>query len=248
MITGIIVALPEELVTLTSKRIEKGHCVFIGDKILATCSGAGASNAEASAQLLKSKGADRLISWGCAAGLSASVKPGDLILADRLIDADGNDIVVESDWYHHCFHALKEQTNGQSFVVKNGSLADSKDLVASSRDKKHLNAITGAVAIDMESAAIAKVAGLNKLGFLAIRAIADPATMDLPNAVGYSLNSQGDIILKKLLLFLALHPAELPGLIRLGSHFGKAKRTLKSVARQLESIADFNGSHELKTV
>lgn len=247
MITGIIVALPEELVTLTSKRFDKGHCVFIADKILITCSGAGALNAQASAELLKSKGANRLISWGCAAGLSTSVKPGDLILADRLIDADGNDIFVKSDWSNYCFNLIQDRNNSFSYVVHPGSLAESKYVVASSRDKKHLNAVTGAVAMDMESAAIARVAGLNNLGFMAIRAIADPATMDLPNAVGYALDNRGDILLNKLLLFLALHPAELPGLIRLGTHFGKAKRTLKSVARRLESITDFSGSHAFKT-
>ncbi len=88
MITGIVVALPEELTTLTSKKIDKGRCVFIADKLLVAYSGAGPVNAQAAAELLASKGATRLISWGCAAALSETLKPGDLILADKLIDAD----------------------------------------------------------------------------------------------------------------------------------------------------------------
>jgi len=70
--------------------------------------------------------------------------------------------------------------------------------------------------------------------------IADPVNMSLPLAINYSLNDQGDIMLGKLLLFLFLHPTELPGLIKLGLHFNAAKKTLKSVANHLGTMADFN--------
>ena len=86
MITGIVVALPEELTTLTSIKIDKGCCRFIADKLLVVYSGAGPINAQSAAELLVAEGATRLMSWGCAAALSASLKPGDLILADKLID------------------------------------------------------------------------------------------------------------------------------------------------------------------
>jgi len=39
------------------------------------------------------------------------------------------------------------------------------------------------------------------------------------------------------LKYLLLHPTELPGLIRLGLHFNKAKTTLKQVADHLDEIA-----------
>jgi len=60
--------------------------------------------------------------------------------------------------------------------------------------------------------------------------------MDLPKAINHSLNDEGDIVLSKLLLFIALHPAELPGLIKLGLHFNAAKNTLKLVAKQLDHL------------
>ncbi len=91
----------------------------------------------------------------------------------------------------------------------------------------------------MESVAIAKVAQQTNLPFLAIRAIVDPATMNLPNAVTHSLNEQGDVALTKLVLFLLTHPLELPGLIKLGMYFNKAKSKLKIVAQQLDIIASF---------
>lgn len=231
MITGIVVALPEELSTLTSKKIDKGCCAFITDTIVLVYSGAGAGNARAASELLLKQGASRLISWGCAAALSESLKPGDLTLADTLVDADGVQIGIRNDW-----HDLTKNLLSTQLKVHTGSLAESKTIVATAEDKKSLHVKTGAIALDMESVAVAAVARQNGLPFLAVRAIADPVGMDLPKAINHSLNDAGDIVLSKLLAFIALHPAELPGLIKLGLHFNAAKSTLRSVAKHLGQL------------
>lgn len=241
MITGIVAALPEEITTLTSKKIDKGRCLFIADKLLVAYSGAGPVNAKTAAELLVANGANRIISWGCAAALSSSLKPGDLILADKLIDAEGcgdAKFYVSTDWHSYTKSRLKEFV-----VVHCGRLAESVNIVSSSNDKKQIHSVTGAVALDMETIAIAKVARQYNLPFLSIRVIADPVNMNLPRAINYSLNDLGDIVLRKLLLFLFLHPAELPGLIKLGVHFNAAKKTLKSVARHIDAITGFNYSN-----
>lgn len=237
MITGIVVALQEELGTLTSKNIEKGHCVFISDKVLVAYSGAGPEYAQTAAELLVSRGVTRLISWGCAAALGASLKPGDLILADSLINADKVRFDIASDWHDHTKNILSAQS-----TVHTGCLAESPRVVSSSKDKKQLHAQTGAIALDMESIAVAKVARQHDLPFLAIRAIVDPVNMNLPKAVDHSLNDQGDVVIGKLLIFLTLHPPELPGLIKLGLHFNAAKNKLKLVAKQLDIINGFGHS------
>ncbi len=234
MISGIVVALPEELATLTSKRIDKGHCVFIANTLLVTYSGTGGKNAQAAAELLVAKGATQLISWGCAAALQPSLKSGDLTLADSLLDSNDTVLDINADWHHH-----SKQILSQSLTVHSGCLAESLSIVSSSKEKQQLQAITGAIALDMESIAIAKIARRKSLPFLAIRAIVDPVTMDLPRAIEYAANSQGDIVLSRLLLFLALHPLELPGLIRLALQFNAAKKTLKMAARHLNAISEF---------
>lgn len=241
MITGIVVALPEELTTLTSKKIAKGRCIYMADDLLVAYSGAGPVNARSAAELLVTKGATRLMSWGCAAALSESLRPGDLVLADKLIDAGNVEIAVNADWTVHTKNSLANHV-----VVHSGCLAESTRIVSSSKDKNQLQSITGAVALDMESIAIARVAKQHTIAFLAIRAIADPVNMDLPQAINYSINAQGDVVLGKLLLFLFLHPAELTGLIKLGLHFNAAKKTLKSVARHLDAVTGF--SSDKKTV
>jgi hopanoid-associated phosphorylase len=229
VIIGIVVALPEELTTLTAKKMAKGSCLGIADKLWVVYSGAGPANAAAAAQLLIAKGANRLISWGCAGALSGALKPGDLVLADSLIDAENVEMNVDVFWHDHAQDRLAAM-----LVVHTGCLAESVGIVASSKDKKQLHAVTGAVAVDMESVAIAKLAWQYAIPFLSIRAIADPVSMDLPPAISHALNAQGDIVLWKLLVFLMLHPAELPSLIRLGLHFNAAIKTLKTVAQCLE--------------
>jgi len=234
LITGIVIALPEELSTLTSKKIDKGCCVAITDHIVLAHSGAGAVNARAASEALIEQGACRLISWGCAAALSAALKPGDLVLAPTLIDNENVQIDAHLDWIEASQNLLSN-----SIKTHIGSLAESHGIVARSQNKKQLHTETGAIALDMESVAVAKVAKENNLPFLAVRAIADPVDMDLPKAINHSLNAEGDIVLAKLLSFIALHPAELPGLIKLGLHFNAAKKTLKLVAQQLDHLTAF---------
>ena len=235
MITGIVVALPEELTTLTSKKIDKGRCFYITDKLLVVYSGAGHVNAKSASELLVAKGANQLISWGCAAALSESLKPGDLILADELIDAGNVVMATSADWLAYAKNSL-----AKFVVIQSGRLAESTSIVSSSKEKKQLHSTTGAIALDMESAAVARVAKQHILPFLTIRVIADPVNMDLPRAIYYSLNDQGEMVLRKLLLFLFLHPAELTGLIKLGLYFNAAKKTLKFIAGHLDNVINFN--------
>jgi len=233
VITGIVVALPEELPTLTNKRIEKGHCVFIADRLLLAYSGAGAYNAAMAAELLAGKGATQLLSWGCAGGLAATLKPGDLVVPEQLTDVDDVDMPVNPQWHGRACQLLAPLAR-----LHTGKLAEVATIIAASKEKRHLHSFTKALAVDMESVAIAKVAAKRNLPFLSIRAIADPVTMNLPGAIAYAANPEGDISLGKLWLYMALHPSDLPKLIRLGMCFNAAKSTLKRIAQKLENLSD----------
>ena len=228
---GIVVALPEELPTLTSKKIPPSAL----NSVLVICSGAGAENARKAAETLVSNGATHLISWGCAAALNPELKSGDLTLADSLLDALHVQITIDSAW-----HAQVKNSLAKSLSVHTGTLLESLQIVALSSDKKQLHTKTNAIVLDMESVAIAKVAQEKNLPFLAIRAIADPVKMDLPQAVSVAMNKQGKVLISPLLKYLLFHPSELAGLIKLGLHFHAAKKTLKHVATQLDTIINFS--------
>lgn len=240
MITGIVVALPEEIGSLTALKIGRGERIFIHDSLLVTCSGAGPLNAGFAAEQLITQGAQRLISWGCAAALSPNLKPGDLTLAAQLIATDGTNLSIASPWHQHT-----QQLLGQYILLHAGSLLESIRIVANADDKQVLHRTTQAIALDMESVAIARVAQQHGLDFLAIRAIADPATMSLPLAINHAMDSQGAVDMRKLLWYVVQHPTEIPALIKLGLHFNAAKYSLKTVARQLDAILAFNAPSSL---
>ncbi len=234
MLTGIIVALPEETSTLLPQQIAKGDWLSLSDSVIVRCSGAGPENARLATEALVTQGATKIISWGCAAALNNDLQPGDLMLADTLIDARLTRIEINTDWIDKASSLLAKE-----LIVQRRTLAESEALIATSEHKRQIYVQTGADILDMESVSVAKVAKQYNLPFLAIRAVADPVSMNLPKAVNHALNAEGEVILSKLLAFLLLHPLELPGLIKLGLHFNAAKKTLKSVAYHLEKIVNF---------
>ena len=224
---GIVVALPEELATLTHTRLKQGECCQLGSHWI-VYSGAGLKNATAAGRLLASKGVDCLVSWGCAAGLHPQAQPGDLVIASKVTDS------------HACFDADKnlgetlQNTLPDNLTVFNGALFTSSTLVHLSQDKQTIHQQSQAVALDMESIAVAEVAQHAQLPFLVVRSIADPVNMDLPQTVVQALNDEGQVNLPKLLGYLSWHPWEIPALIRLGKHFKAAQNTLKIVAQALQ--------------
>jgi len=234
VITGIIVALPEELGTLTAKRLTKGDIYKLSENILLAYSGTGPVNAKKAAEKLLDKGAVKLISWGCSAALVNHLKPGNLLLPEQIIRCSGQPVPVHSLWLAHTHSVLTEYIS-----TNTGNLAESDIIVSSSHEKKQLQLKTQAVAVDMESAAIASLAEQKQLPFLAIRTIADPVNMDLPPAIEYALDEEGDIRLPKLISHILLNPLEIPGLVKLGLHFAAARKTLSQISQHLDKITGF---------
>ena len=230
MSCGIVVALPEELLTLTRRKMAQGECFNLSDDIVVAYAGAGPNNAANAARLLIAKGADRLVSWGCAAALSPQLQPGHLVIADQIF-FDQQNYEADKRWSHKLRSRLSEK-----LAVGNGNLVTESRIVASSSDKQAIQRNTGAVVLDMESGAIAKVASQSNLPCLVLRAVADPVSMDLPQAVVHAMNDLGRVDLGRLLSHLAIHPWEIPALIKLGLHFHAAQKTLKNVAKHINEI------------
>ena len=233
MITGILVALPDEISSISSKKIRKGECISLNENTLLILSGAGQKNATQASQKLLDNGAERLISWGCAAALAPNLKAGDLIIPLYLLSADKQRLSIESDWLQHCLKQLKPLN------PNSGLLIESENIISQSTEKQMLYQETSGIALDMESVALVKVAQTNNCPALVIRCIADPVSMNLPKAISYALNQAGDIVLSQLLRFLLTHPNEIPHLIKLGFHFQKAKNKLALVSKQIDIITGF---------
>jgi adenosylhomocysteine nucleosidase len=230
-VTGIVVALPEELQTLTKAKLKRGECREIRAGLWVCYSGAGLQNAEKAAQRLIEAGANRLISWGCAAALQANLSAGDLVLPVS-VSFRGASLQTDADWLHDLRAKVAPLQNP---IV--GVLLHSDVLVADQSHKRRLFSESAAVALDMESAGVLRIAGNAGMPALVIRTIADTADFDLPEAVALALDEQGQVRLPKLLGHLLRHPAQLPGLIKLGRYFQAAQTTLRRLSPLLDAVA-----------
>ena len=231
MITGILVALPEELRTLTKSRLKQGESISVAKNTLVTLSGSGPDNASIAAQNLIDNGASQLISWGCAGALAPHLKAGDLVIPSAIHSRDHTQLTTLPNWSKQIINKLEK-----SIKCYNGQLFESDSVIYLARDKAKQYQQTGALAVDMESGAVARVAQQASIPFVAIRSIVDPANLDLPGAISYAMTVEGVISIPKLILYLCSHPWELPSLINTALHFNAASKTLKTVACQLPQI------------
>ncbi|RLA25962.1 MAG: phosphorylase [Gammaproteobacteria bacterium] len=231
MITGILVALPEELHTLSKFKIKQGECSPVSKNILVTLSGSGPDNASNATHLLINRGAKQLISWGCAGALAPYLKAGDLIIPELIETRENKQLATDTFWSELIVTTLQ-----QCIKCYTGKIVESGSVVALAQDKAEQYQQTGALAIDMESAAVARIAQQANIPFVAIRSIADPANLDLPKAISFAMTDTGVISIARLMKYICIHPTEIPALIKLGFNFNAASKTLKQAAIHLPQI------------
>jgi len=173
---------------------------------------------------------------GVAAGLTPCLRPGDVVIAARVTrgrqTTAAPDIVCDAEWLDWARSAL-DRSGGRCRV---GPIATVGEVLATGDAKRALAEMSGALAADMESWAIASVAAARAIPFLAIRVILDPATEDLPVAIDRLLDERGDPRARLLARFLFAHPFALPALLSLGW------RTRTASARLARTLASLPGS------
>jgi adenosylhomocysteine nucleosidase len=162
---GVIAALPAEAAS----------CGLQGTLWPLVCSGIGREAAARGAQQLIENGVAGLISWGTAGALAPDLKAGTLVLYMRCVDAvNGETFNTDLTLRTRIYECLR----GIGPVVCDG--LTSAEPIVSVPDKRALRAHFSCSAVDMESAAIARLARHHRLPFIAIRTIVDPADFALP--------------------------------------------------------------------
>jgi adenosylhomocysteine nucleosidase len=223
---GIVVSLPRELKSLTRQTIPVGAWKAITDNTLVALSGIGAERAYTAGAVLVSQGAKALLSWGCAAALDDRVSTGCLILPERIIGTNGEIHRVNTEWHRRLYQTLESK-----HPVRTDTLVESDAIMNTSAQKRALAKRTQAAATDMESAAQARLAKEHGLPFMAIRAIVDTASTDIPENVLKALDPVGNINLWKLLTSTYPVPADWIKIVRLGIQFNAARRTLEKTRK-----------------
>jgi adenosylhomocysteine nucleosidase len=224
---GIVTALPAEARTLLGRR-GRGRFplqqVFECGQHRAIVGGIGTALATRAAMQLIERGVSALISWGCAGGLHPDLRAGTLMLPEQILSVDGQ-YRVDSAWRSQLIDRI-----GTRLPVDTRPLLSSAEVLTGSAAKQSAFARHGAVAVDMESAAVAAVAASRNLPFLAVRAIADPQSLALPAFLPEITNEFGRPRLLRVSLALVRSPGALATLLALDSYFQESLRTLESAA------------------
>ena len=231
---GIVVSLPRELKGLTRQPIRVGTWRAITNNTLVALSGMGAERAYRAGAVLVSQGAKALLSWGCAAALDDRISPGCLIIPERIIGASGEIHKVNTEWHQRLYQILERK-----YPVHTGALVESDAIMKTAAEKRALAKRTQAAATYMESAAQARLAQEHGLPFVAIRAIVDTPSTDIPENVLKALDPQGNIRVWKLLANSYLAPADWIKIVQLGIQFSAARRTLKKTRKLVLDASQF---------
>jgi adenosylhomocysteine nucleosidase len=221
------------------------------------CSGGDPERAAEQALALVAGGADALMSFGIAGGLSSDLAPGSLILASEIITDEGRyaaDAVLAAtltrspmaiDLSHQGrgneMHDPRTLTpsplmgggRGEGGTVTIGVIYGGEMIISSIIDKAALAARTGALAVDLESGPVARVAAEAGIPFIALRAIADPAWRGLPEAALLPLDAEGRPRLSAVFGSIAKRPGQIPGLIATALDTRAALRSLLRACRVL---------------
>ena len=183
------------------------------------CSGGRPEVAARQALELIRGGATTLMSFGIAGGLSSTLRPGSRIVATEVITDFDN------------YPALA--TSATIIRAHTGAIYGSWSIVGTAQEKAEIRKRTGALAVDMESGPVARVAMEHNVPFIALRTIADTSSHGLPPAALLPLNEAGQPRLGAVLWSVLTRPGQIPALIRTARETRAALKSLKRAARRL---------------
>jgi len=229
---GVVAALDFEARSLVAARLKAGQRVALPNGGALVCSGVGAARAAAAARSLAEDGARGLLSWGTAGGLAPELPAGSLVVPDTVLAADGGAFRADPALAGQ----LRERLPRDLPRVA-GSLAEAPEPLASPEAKRRLAEASGAAAVDMESAALAAVAGEAGLLFIAVRVVLDDAATAVPERLLRALGpaAAGRPILRRI-FDVGARPSLWPALLRLAWAYRRARATLAAAAPAVRSL------------
>ncbi|HEX7382631.1 MAG TPA: hypothetical protein VF265_10820 [Nevskiaceae bacterium] len=236
--TGVVAALWAEARCLTEIDAAIGAQAQLSGVRL-RLAGMGAERAAKAAQKLLDDGAGALVSWGTCGALQSELFAGDVVLPHAVRDEAGTVYDTDARWRTRVRAALSPELGS----AHEGVLLSAARPWATAAEKRRGGA-AGAAVVDMESAAVARVALDVGVPFLAIRVIVDAVDVTIPSAAIAGVDTLGRVRPWPFALQLLRRPGQLMRLPRLGRDFAKATDGLHSIAATcLPAIASASVRH-----
>jgi len=185
---------------------------------IAACAGAGQQAATRAFAAVEQDGPiDRVYSIGWVGALSNAYTPGRAYTVSSVIDA----------------------STGERFPTASstGPTLVTSPKVADEPEKHRLAAAYSAALVDMEAAAIARLAAMRGIPFFCIKAVSDGLTDRLPDFNRF-LDAQGHFQLIRFILFVLPRPWYWPALIRMGEN---SKTASLGISKHLYDLLNERG-------
>jgi len=223
---AIIAALRREIDELLSSEtrhvqyLQEGKsATYILDDFSITCAGIGPYAASKAANaLIQQLHPELVISVGFAGAADPSLNAGAVITPKTVIDS----------------------RSGLTFsTIRGEGVLVSSPKIVNAQEKAQLRQRYGAVAVDMEAAAVAEQAHHYGIPFLAVKSISDTAEATLPD-LGRFVEEDGSFSTSSFLTYLIFHPTWWPVVRRLAINSTTAARTLASSLRQVLADRSLN--------
>lgn len=220
---AILAALPREVAPLVSGGAfrtvsnREGTSVWESDRVIVACAGMGRERVTRALELAESRGRlDSIISVGYAGALRAGMQLGKAYWPGTIIDGKTGDRF--------------ECNDGEGTLV-------TTDHAVGREEKLELAARWNADLVDMEAAAVARLAQLRRLPFRALRAVSDRVDDNVPN-LGTFTDEQGGFRESSFAMYVALHPWLIPTAMKLGKQSAQASQAIAQALRRILQQAE----------
>ena len=193
-----------------------GVTIYSSERAIAAFAGMGKQRAEIAAHAALNFGpVHQLISAGWAGAIHAEISVGAVRFADAVIDEATGER----------FEAEQKSAYSNSAAVS--ALLVTVNHVVSAAEKRHLHIKYAADIVDMEAAAVARVARVKGTAFLAMKGISDAHDFDLPGMEKFT-TPEGQFRERAFAAHIALRPWLWKPAFSLAGNSGTAARNLCS--------------------
>jgi adenosylhomocysteine nucleosidase len=234
---GLISALPLELSDFLGrcskvKTYSGGRFTFRGGfygkiRIAVVESGPGCARARRAAAALMEAHAPRwIVSTGFCGALTPALKIGDIVVANEVVNVAGEKLAID-------LQMTSDPANG----LHVGRTLTVDHIVRTIVEKQNLAEATGSLAVDMETYAITQLCHDQKVRCMAVRAVSDDVSVDLPSEVLSLMGETGTVRVGAVIGALWKRPGSYKDMWRMRENAmvaaGRLAGFLDGVVRQL---------------